>query len=331
MKRYLNALPPYLGGKRKLARAILQVAESEGFGAGATLADAFMGGGSVSMTAKALGYRVHANDVGPISVATGKALIENDRFRLTAADVVEGLEADPVDLPDERELSMPLASREVLARIAGAERKTEGIRRWLFRAWLARSALHMSSWGIPTRREPDLAVEEQDFDDLTPGQASRLLRMGKPIAMAASSADALNLAVFDNGHENTMSESDAIDFLSNVKADVAYLDPPYPGTLPYEQAYAGLNRLLDRDASRVGSDWSGKDGWQLIEQAIQVADDIPMLIVSMGTGADPLAITEMMKATGRDARWESPDHTHLKALANAKNEPDELLVIGVQR
>lgn len=331
MKRYLNALPPYLGGKRKLARAILQVAQAEGFEPSeTTLADAFMGGGSVAMTAKALGYRVHANDIGPISVATGKALIENSRFQLTAADVVQALEADPIDLPDERELSMPKASREVLARIAAAERDSEGIRRWLYRAWLARSALHMSSWGIPTRREPDLAVEEQNFDDLTPGQASRLLRMGKPIAMAAASADALNLAVFDNGQENTMSQTDAVEFLSEVTADVAYLDPPYPGTLPYEQAYAGLNRLLDGEASRVGSDWSGKDGWRLIEDAIQAADEIPMLIVSMGTGADPLAMTEMMKQAGRDARWESLDHTHLKALANAKNEPDELLVIGVK-
>ena len=330
MKRYLNALPPYLGGKRKLARPILKVAQQEGAGPEATLADAFMGGGSISMTAKALGYQVIANDVGPVAVATGKALIENSRFRLSAADVVQAIEHDAVDIPDERELSMPAASRDVLARIAGAEQDSEGIRKWLYRAWLARSALHMSSWGIPTRREPDLAVEEEDFDSLTPGQASRLLRMGKPLSMAVDSADALNLAVFDNGRENRMESKDALDFLSEVQADVAYLDPPYPGTLPYEQAYAGLNRLLDGDADRRGSDWSGVDGWKLLDEAIQAADHIPLLIVSMGTGADPGQITDMMRAAGRDARWESVDHTHLKSLANEKNDSDELLVIGAK-
>ena len=75
--RFLDALPPYFGGKRKLldpvAKALPPPTEAR------VLVDAFLGGGSVSLWGKRRGYRVIANDIAERSVIVGRALIENDR------------------------------------------------------------------------------------------------------------------------------------------------------------------------------------------------------------------------------------------------------------
>ena len=329
MKRYLKAVPPYLGGKRKIAREIMRViADDYGIKPGATLADAFSGGAAVSMAAKALGYRVMANDLGPIAIATGKALIENSRVTLGTPQMVLALEHEPIDaLPDEKELSIPTECRSLLARIAGAEREAKGIDRHLYGAWLSRLALSMASWGIPT-----MPAGRRMWDELTPGQATQLLRTGRPLKMATEAARTLNLGIFDNGPDNRMHEGDAVKFLAEVEADVAYLDPPYPGTLAYEQVYAGVNHLLDPSMPTEPSDWSAADGWKLLKEAFAAAENVPLVVISMGKGADPEEIAEMMTDAGREPEWKSLDHKHLSALKTEHDpEGDELLLMGVKR
>jgi len=82
-----NALPSYLGGKRRLIGAIFKNLPPPG--ESTTFVDAFLGGGSVSLYAKARGYRVICNDVAERSFAVGKALIENDHAKLTKDDLVK--------------------------------------------------------------------------------------------------------------------------------------------------------------------------------------------------------------------------------------------------
>lgn len=324
MKQYLNAVPGYLGSKRKLARQIMTVVADCGHPDG-TLADAFSGGAAVSVAGKALGYRVVSNDMGPIAVAFAKALIENGSARLSAAQITMALEHDPIDdLPDIKQLSIPVECREVLARMVGAERAATGYARWLLRAWIARTALSMSSWGIPT-----MGAGRREWDEMTPGQATQLLRTGKPLSMAVRAALALNGGVFDNGLDNEARQGDAVKFLAEVEADIAYLDPPYPGTLAYEQIYQGVNRLLDPEIGNEPSDWSAADGWKLLTEAFAAAENIPLVVISMGKGADPDEIAQMMRDAGREPSWRSLDHKHLSALKRDHDpEGDELLLIG---
>ena len=76
-----EALPSYFGGKRKLARRILSHAKGKVF------IDAFLGGGSVSLLAKAKGYKVICNDIAERSRIVGKAIIENKGSKLTDYDL----------------------------------------------------------------------------------------------------------------------------------------------------------------------------------------------------------------------------------------------------
>lgn len=60
------ALPPYLGGKRRLCPLIFREVDRlvpRCHWAGLTFLDGFLGGGSVSLYAKAQGFRVVATDI----------------------------------------------------------------------------------------------------------------------------------------------------------------------------------------------------------------------------------------------------------------------------
>jgi hypothetical protein len=80
------------------------------------------------------------------------------------------------------------------------------------------------------------------------------------------------------------------------------------------------------------SDWSAADGWRLLKQAFEAAENVPLVVISMGKGADPEEISEMMTEAGREPSWKSLDHKHLSAL-KVDHDPDgdELLLMGVKR
>src|SRR5881397_2851107 len=86
-----SALPPYLGGKRRLCGTIFREIDRllpRRTWRNLTFLDGFLGGGSVSLYAKAQGFRVVATDIAERSITIGRALIENSRVRLTREEVV---------------------------------------------------------------------------------------------------------------------------------------------------------------------------------------------------------------------------------------------------
>src|SRR5256885_16915797 len=87
------SLPPYLGGKRRLCPLIFREIDRllpRRLWAGRTFLDAFLGGGSVSLYAKAQGFWVVATDIAERAIVVGQALIENQRVKLTRDDVLRG-------------------------------------------------------------------------------------------------------------------------------------------------------------------------------------------------------------------------------------------------
>jgi adenine-specific DNA methylase len=89
---FLQALPPYPGGKRRLLPGIFGLIDSvcpKTLWPDLTFADPFLGGGAVALTAKALGFRlVMANDLAARSVIVGRALLENSTAKLSRHDVL---------------------------------------------------------------------------------------------------------------------------------------------------------------------------------------------------------------------------------------------------
>src|SRR5882724_6832168 len=86
-----SALYPYLGGKRRLCPLIFREIDRvvpRRLWSGLTFLDAFLGGGAVSLGAKAQGFHVIATDIAERSIVVGQALIENSRVRLAREDVL---------------------------------------------------------------------------------------------------------------------------------------------------------------------------------------------------------------------------------------------------
>ena len=83
---FFQALFPYLGGKRRLCPLIFREIDRllpRRHWRGRTFLDGFLGGGSVSLYAKAQGFNVVATDIAERAITVGRALIENTRVRLT--------------------------------------------------------------------------------------------------------------------------------------------------------------------------------------------------------------------------------------------------------
>jgi hypothetical protein len=78
-----QSLPSYFGGKRKLVKYIFKpIEKKEG-----VFIDAFLGGGSVSLYAKAKGYKVISNDIAYRSLIIGKTIIANNSVKLESEDL----------------------------------------------------------------------------------------------------------------------------------------------------------------------------------------------------------------------------------------------------
>ena len=78
-----EALPNYFGGKRRIIKDIFKRAQRKD----GVFIDAFLGGGSVSLWAKAKGYRVICNDIAERSFMIGKSYIENSRITIADEDI----------------------------------------------------------------------------------------------------------------------------------------------------------------------------------------------------------------------------------------------------
>ena len=86
-----SALPPYLGGKRRLCPLIFREVDRivpRRRWRDLRFLDAFLGGGSVSVYAKAQGFNVVATDIAERAIVIGRALVENSRIRLRREDVL---------------------------------------------------------------------------------------------------------------------------------------------------------------------------------------------------------------------------------------------------
>ena len=89
---FFSACPPFLGGKRRLAGVIFRELDRvipRQRWSSLTFLDAFMGGASIALFAKAQGFeRVIGTDLALRSVTIGEALVANSRVKLANEDVL---------------------------------------------------------------------------------------------------------------------------------------------------------------------------------------------------------------------------------------------------
>ncbi|MCB9609807.1 MAG: DNA adenine methylase [Polyangiaceae bacterium] len=169
----IDACPPYFGGKRKLLGEIFRdLPKPEDHDRELVFADCFLGGGSVSLFAKARGYRVMCNDIAERSVAVGKGLVENNGVTLSRHDLLK-LFTDP---PEPSTFCVDHLAPEVvitkhaeaLDRVMAWARATPGTKGWLLRLLAVRYLLAQRPMGNFGARTITRQVEDGDWDEVNP-------------------------------------------------------------------------------------------------------------------------------------------------------------------
>jgi len=337
MLQMLRALPVYAGGKRRLLGAIFR--EVPLSVEAPVFIDAFLGGGSVSLYAKARGYRVICNDCAERSAIVGRALIENDRVLLEYDDVVR-LFTPTENGPGyaERELSPDTLAlrhaRFVDLALANAK-KLQGAKRWLCLLLVIKYVLRLRPMGNFGAKTIVRQVEQGEWEAMNPNYVRDVLARGMrshPVRIAEPLRRTINQGVFANGHVNRCEQKDVFEFLSGVRGDVLYADPPYASTQSYERASKPLDDLLRGESIPVEpSVFTTERPERVLPKLFEAADHIPLWVISYGNQV--IGLSELLeivrrfrpKATGREYK-----HAHCTGLASAESRERnrEYVIVG---
>jgi adenine-specific DNA methylase len=332
-----SALPPYLGGKRRLCPLIFREVDRilpRKLWPGLSFLDGFLGGGSVSLYAKAQGFSVVATDIAARAMVVGEALIANSRVRLTREDVLRlaatsAREAGRV----ERQYCPEVFTREQA--------------RFLDRAFLlaaqtsdpAKAALYrLLAIRVALLAHPMSQVRKGTIHRITTGEYESItesclyhyidgLRLTRPKELWQL-AQQVNAGVFQG--EGRVLQRSVLEALPEIEAAVAYFDPPYPGVMSYEKEYRIIDELLEGQA-RPTSPFTAKTGADLLDQLFKRALHIPVWLLSLGNavvGIDDLE--RKMKRLGRETKAIELRYQHLAAVATEEKKATnrEFLVVG---
>jgi len=325
-----NALPAYLGGKRRLCRlifALLATSVPRERWPSLTLLDPFLGGGSVSLFAKAQGVRVACNDLALRSAVVGRALVANSTVTLTAADVALLTQEphEPYPRSAEQRYSpsvFPPDHARLLDRALWWVRS--GLfpepKRSLALVLLVKWALRIQPMSM-LRGTDARAASGGDYDRVSPRRVGHYLRSQELLRPAAlwRLAQEINLGVFPG--QGSASQQDALAFLAHTAGDVVYLDPPYPTTTAYEREYEVLDELLEGE-SRPTSPFSTDT--EMLPLLFAACRHINIWLVSLNNAALSLEeLKDLIRPHRPNIRAVQVPYGHLVSIAsevkNAKN------------
>jgi hypothetical protein len=299
-----------------------------------TLLDGFLGGGSVSLYAKAQGFRVVATDIAERAIVVGQSLIENTRVRLTHEDVLR-LAAPRDDPPGRVEQTyVPDVFTRAQARLLDralvlARESQETARAALLRLLAVRVALlaHPMS---QVRAGTIHRVATGEYEAITESCVRHYvdgLRLTRPEKLWEL-AQQINAGVFQG--KARVLRTNIIGALPEIAADVAYFDPPYPGVMSYEKEYRVIDEILEGQG-RPTSPFTAKDGAAMLDGLFERAQHIPVWLLSLGNavvGIDELE--SKMTRLGRRTKAIAVKYQHLPSIATdeKKRENREFLVVG---
>ena len=268
-----SALPPYLGGKRKLVpfifRRLARVLDP-GEWPQTRFLDPMCGGGAISLSAKWHGFETISSDISVRSRLVARALIANWNVRIVQSDISRLFRSvRPESTPQNvRSYFIETAADMVDAANGRSEPYLS-----LLLLTVTTSFLRMFPMSLSSASDARYAVAG-NWDRISPRRLGHYLkaRNGLSPSRLWKTAERINSGVF--GGSGTAESGDAHDVLSRIDADIAYLDPPYPGTSGYRDNYRLLDELLGDTppATKIPS----------VGSLLEAAADIPLAMISLG-------------------------------------------------
>lgn len=344
-----QALPPYFGGKRKLIPWIfshLAQAIPPHQWQDLTFIDAFMGGGSISLFAKAQGFKnILTNDWSFRSQLIGRALLENQATTLNREDVLKLTCPFPVE---EKGFITETFSPSVLSRrhaealdcgFYWAHQTQDPTKQALqiLLLWHILLSYVCFSTSIGTSNRPFAECLDglRNWDSLNPKrfQDGSLTALLKPTwHLLESKRKTINRGVF-GGTCVQLFQQDALTFIQQVQGDILYLDPPYPGTLSYENSNRVLDSILSgKPLSAPSPPSSFSKSPEALETLLDASQHIPTWLLSYGNKTctlEDLIHLVQRHAAGRKVIGFSKTYAHMPHVSSPNRSNEEYLVLAI--
>ena len=349
--RYFSALPSYFGGKRKLVPYIFgaldRLVSSPKWGKYHFI-DAFSGGGSVSLAAKAYGFGcVYSNDWSLRSNIIHRGLLDNKSIFLTRTDVLSMATYPNKSFhPNLQNLvGTVFSERHALALSQGlhyADSLQCQTKKALVLLLLWKLVLEYVAFGtsVGTSNRPFVEVLDgkKPWYSLNPKRLrdksfSRLLEPSW--THIERHRKAINRGVFGAGGETRTFQEYVFKFLPQVSGQILYLDPPYPGTLSYEKENKVLDQVLfgERDLDSYGISPFTEDIGAL-SQLLKQATHIQIWLVSLNNKIiDERELGDFIKAIDpkRKVETNSWKYGHLSHVSNSERNRELLVTAYVPK
>ena len=209
--------------------------------------DAFSGGCSISFRAKQLGYKVISNDVLKINYHLAKALIQNNKVKITEKDVHKIFTGKPkkgfvhknyseVYFYPEECMELDQYWSNINKNLKNPYKKSLAIS--LMRRAMIRKRPY-SRFNVLWKKVKQLRDEDFSYKKY---KRKRAYHNESFRSHFLDEVDEYNNAIFDNNQKHKAMNKNIFDVIDKVEADIIYLDPPYPGTM---NDYFGFYGFLD--------------------------------------------------------------------------------------
>lgn len=288
----------------------------------------------MGLYAKAQGFAVLCADQAERSVIIGKALIQNDAVRITEEDILRLFVPAEGNRHLIEERYVPDCFAEATAgfldnALAAVDLVTDQTKQYLLRLLLLKYIYWMrphSKFSSPGAFNRPFA--EERWDDIKSTYKHAITaNASHPLPALRALARDVNRAVMRGAQPCRTMKGDALDTIhAGEGAEILYLDPPYSGTLSYEEEYRILDEILGE--THEPSAFSRKDGLSYFADLLAQCDAYPLWVISYGNAVSDLDTVRQTMERFRPTRAIEIAYSHMNAVATKeKRERNREFVI----
>ena len=323
----------FIGNKEKITNWMFDFVPSDV----EVFLDGFSGGASVSYEAKKRNFEVISNDVLKINYLISKALVENNKHKLSEKDIEIIFNGKPISGYMHKNYSnknfFPEECMELDLYRKNIDKLSNNYKKAMALVLMRRSMIRKmpySRFNIKWEKVKQLRDEEYSYKHYKRRRAYHNESFKKHFL---SNVDEYNLSLFDNGKNNKAHNKDIFSFVNKVEADLIYLDPPYPGTLnKYFEFYGLLDEYVDsKEHTPFTNSFTNKnEALKLFDKLFKLSGDKKYMILSTGNKSYPDILTLKKLAEQYFKKITVSEKKHVYKITGKENKKGnkEVLIIG---